>query len=111
MGKGPVIEIDGTKITDMESFHDEFARTFGFPDFYGRNMDAWIDCFNYVDSDDGMRSLTIEPGEILTIHVRSFEAMNSASPQAVRALLECAAFVNHNSLESSGAPLLAIALD
>jgi len=31
-------------ITDWASFHDVFMHTLGFPDFYGRNMDAWIDC-------------------------------------------------------------------
>ncbi|HEY4646882.1 MAG TPA: barstar family protein, partial [Steroidobacteraceae bacterium] len=41
--------VDGSRIHDWASFHDEFNRTFAFPDFYGRNMDAWIDCMSSLD--------------------------------------------------------------
>ena len=37
------VKIDCNKIKDWDSFHDIFAKEFGFPDFYGRNMDAWKD--------------------------------------------------------------------
>ena len=30
----------GRNIRNWDSFHDEFNRVFGFPAFYGRNMDA-----------------------------------------------------------------------
>ena len=39
-----LVEIDTARITDWGTFHDVFAEAFGFPDFCGRNMDAWIDC-------------------------------------------------------------------
>src|SRR5688572_7987636 len=41
-----VIKIDTQRITDWKSFHNLFAEVFGFPGFYGRNMDAWIDCMS-----------------------------------------------------------------
>jgi RNAse (barnase) inhibitor barstar len=28
------------------SFHEAFASALGFPSWYGRNMDAWIDCMS-----------------------------------------------------------------
>jgi RNAse (barnase) inhibitor barstar len=31
-------------ISDWQSLHEESRQAFGFPDFYGMNMDAWIDC-------------------------------------------------------------------
>ncbi|WP_198291405.1 barstar family protein [Methyloversatilis discipulorum] len=37
-------KIECDRITDWPSFHDEFNRVFQFPAFYGRNMNAWIDC-------------------------------------------------------------------
>jgi hypothetical protein len=43
-GKRMIVRIDTRLITDWASFHDVFARSFGFPDYYGRNMDAWNDC-------------------------------------------------------------------
>jgi hypothetical protein len=39
----PVVDVPLTKIADWESFHMTFAATLGFPGFYGRNMNAWID--------------------------------------------------------------------
>ncbi len=35
-----VVTIDTRRITDWETFHDVFAEVFGFPEFYGRNMEA-----------------------------------------------------------------------
>ena len=54
-----VVRMDCDRITDWESFHSLFAEVFGFPDFYGRNMNAWIDCMSYLDdSEGGMTSFT-----------------------------------------------------
>jgi hypothetical protein len=36
------VSLDCAKIHDWPSFHEEFSKRFGFPDFYGRNMDAWV---------------------------------------------------------------------
>ncbi|WP_336127808.1 barstar family protein [Mesoflavibacter sp. CH_XMU1422-2] len=38
------LKIDGKKLTDWNSFHSEFKSKLNFPDYYGENMDAWIDC-------------------------------------------------------------------
>ena len=52
------VSIDCAIIHDCNSFHDEFARVFGFPSFYGRNMNAWIDCMTSLDEpEDGMTSI------------------------------------------------------
>jgi len=44
-----VVEIPTQKIENAESFHEVFAEVLGFPDFYGRNVDAWIDCMSSGD--------------------------------------------------------------
>ena len=50
----PVVRIPTSEIVDWESFHSVFQRVLGFPEFYGRNMNAWIDCLTSADSlDDG----------------------------------------------------------
>ena len=36
--------IDLSKIIDESSFHDHVMKTFTFPDYYGRNLDALWDC-------------------------------------------------------------------
>lgn len=45
-----VIQIDTHLIKDWKSFHDVFSETFGFPKFYGRNIDAWNDCMSSLDA-------------------------------------------------------------
>ena len=60
------IDIDSNRIKNRDFFHDCFSKAFGFPYFYGRNMDAWIDCMTSLDSpDDGMTTIHTEPGKTL----------------------------------------------
>ncbi|MFM0375819.1 barstar family protein [Paraburkholderia strydomiana] len=50
--------MDTTEIADWPSFHRLFAQIFGFPTFYGSNMDALIDCLSHLDEPEAamMRS-------------------------------------------------------
>ncbi len=42
----------------------------GFPDFYGANMDAWIDCmFHLDDGESGKTRFDLKPGEALEIEM------------------------------------------
>lgn len=34
------VKVDAAAIVDCPSFHSVFSEAFGFPDIYGRNMDA-----------------------------------------------------------------------
>jgi hypothetical protein len=104
----PLVRIDGCRIRDRRSFHDEFARVMGFPNFYGRNMDAWIDCMTYLDEDDGMRSITIQPGEVLTLQIDHYRDLRARCPELAMELLECAAFVNFRRIEQGERPVLAL---
>ncbi|MGY4725458.1 barstar family protein [Burkholderia pyrrocinia] len=40
--------VDTTEITDWPSLHRVFSRVFGFPPFYGNNLDALIDCLGWL---------------------------------------------------------------
>jgi RNAse (barnase) inhibitor barstar len=51
-----VVELDGAKMTSRARAHAELARAFDFPDYYGKNWDAFNDCFgDYVEEHDGER--------------------------------------------------------
>jgi RNAse (barnase) inhibitor barstar len=57
-------------IQDWQSFHEMFKDILGFPEFYGRNMDAWIDCMRSIDAaEDGVSAVTVDPGEVLVLNV------------------------------------------
>lgn len=88
----PVVRIDGGRLTTWESFHDVFAEALGFPSFYGRNMNAWIDCMTSLDApDDGLTTIHGSPTDPVVLHV---ENSSSIPVEIFGALNECGAFVN-----------------
>jgi len=106
-----VVTIPINGITDWDSFHTVFAEALGFPAFYGRNMDAWIDCL--VAADDaasGMVMVAVEPGALLVLRIDAAEDFAARCPEQYQALLECAAFVNFSRREVGEAPVLALLL-
>jgi hypothetical protein len=77
-----VVKILAGRITNWATFHDIFAEVLGFPDFYGRNMDAWIDCLSYVDDlDAGMTTITVTPGEVLTLQREGVDRFARRCPE------------------------------
>lgn len=96
-----VVEIPTDRINDAESFHDVFAEILGFPDFYGRNWAAWVDCMSSLDEPDhGMTSVTVEKGEVLTLKLSSYPSFRERCPDLLNDLLEEAAFVNWRQIEA-----------
>ena len=94
-----VFKINGKKITDWNSFHSEFKSILNFPDYYGENMDAWIDCVD--DLTENPTLLEIENGKFL----------KEKKPELLNAILECGAFVNYRKIEQGEKPTLIIATD
>jgi len=102
-------KIDCARISDWESFHNEFASVFGFPGFYGRNMNAWIDCMTYIDDpDDGMTSIHCAPGKVLTIELEHVRDFKERCPELFAAIVECSAFANWRRIEMGQGPVLAL---
>jgi RNAse (barnase) inhibitor barstar len=105
-----IAEVECDRIHDWESFHDEFIRIFGFPEFYGRNMNAWIDCLSYIDSpQENMSRIHCKPGCALVLVLKNAESFKHRCPEQWESLNECAAFVNWRSIEKGEPPLLSLA--
>jgi hypothetical protein len=67
----------------------------GFPDFYGRNMDAWIDCMSHLDdAAAGLANVSLAVGEILILEVSSTEDFVKREPEILKELVACTSFVN-----------------
>lgn len=94
--------LDTRKIVDWESFHSVSAEAFGFPDFYGRNMNAFIDCLSYLGENDGMTRFELAVDESLIVSLPEFGAFQATTPQIAQDFLDCIAFVN-DRLQKSGA--------
>jgi hypothetical protein len=105
------VTIPVEKIIDWPSFHDIFQRELGFPDFYGRNMNAWIDRMTSADTpSDGPTTVTVRRGELLVLRIdQPFEFRRRCHAQ-YDALVESAAFVNLRRVEIGESPVIALLL-
>jgi Barstar (barnase inhibitor) len=107
------VRVDAYRIHDTASFHDVFSSALGFPGFYGRNMDARIDCMtNLDDPSAGLTEIHVLPGEVLTLIIDNARGLKSKCPEIYMALVECSAFVNWRRAEREepAGPVLALAL-
>jgi hypothetical protein len=103
-----LVKIPVEKISDWPSFHQVFQEVLGFPAFYGRNMNAWIDCLTSVDSPgQGMSAVTVSPGGILILKIDNPFDFRRRCPEQYEALIECSAFVNFRREEAGEAPVIA----
>ncbi len=104
-----VVEIDTSKITDWDSFHDVFSACLGFPDFYGRNMNAWIDCMTSLDEpEDGMTSVHSPDGGVVVLALSDATDLSRRCPDIYEAIIESTAFVNYRKMEVGERPVLSL---
>ena len=104
-----LIRIDGDQITGWSSFHDVFAEALGFPEFYGRNMAAWVDCLTSLDDpEDGMTSIHVSPPAVLTIQIDNAAQWLRRDPEMFRAMVDSAAFVNARRIGLGAPPVLCL---
>jgi len=102
------VRLNTHAIFDWETFHEESRQALGFPDFYGMNMDAWIDCLTYLDEGDEMSEFHLAEGEMLEIEVSDEEAFKSRLPEIFDALVECSSLVNVRRVEAGKPPVLSL---
>jgi hypothetical protein len=106
-----VIQILAREIVDGASFHDVFSRVFGFPDFYGRNMNSWIDCMTDLDAPEGgMVQVSVAVGELVALQIVGAADFQRRCPEQFRELIECVSFVNFRRVEVGHLPILTLML-
>jgi hypothetical protein len=107
-----IVRIPTARIRDWDTFHQVFAELLGFPAFYGRNMDAWIDCMSSItDPSADMTQVHIDPGGVLALHLDGAAEFAHRCPDQYAALVECAAFVNWQCTDRGYPPLLALSFN
>ena len=105
------VKIDCSQIRNWDSFHDTFKSVFGFPEFYGRNMDAWIDCMTCLDDPGaGMSARTCKAGDFVLLELDHAGDLKTKCPDIFSALLECSGFVNYRRIETGEPPVLILSL-
>src|SRR5690349_21417783 len=100
----PIVCIDGEQLRDWESFHTVFATAFGFPAFFGRTMNAWIECMTSLDSPD--HGMTLVHGSATDPVVLRLDHADVVPRELMDALADCSAFLNWRRLEGGEPAIL-----
>jgi len=108
MEGGPYVGLKTDAIYDWSSFHAECQRAFGFPEFYGRNIESWIKCMASLRSDDGLVAIRLLPGEMLELEMTDIDAVRERVPDLIETLALCIAAVNRRFIENDEAPAIAL---
>jgi RNAse (barnase) inhibitor barstar len=104
------VRLNGEAIRDWPSFHTECRHAFGFPDFYGNTMDAWVDCLSYLRDEDGMCTFRLRPGEMLHIEVSHAAVLREKAPEIVEELAFCVEAINDRYADYGEPAALALVL-
>jgi hypothetical protein len=104
-----LVKLDTRHIRDWSTFHDVFAEVFGFPSFYGRNLDAWIDCMTWLDDPSAeMTQVHAPPGGVVVLELEHVDDFACRCPEQYNAVIECVAFVNWWKIETGEPAVLAL---
>lgn len=110
--KSTLVQIDCDLISDWDTFHDMFSQAFGFPDFYGRNMNAWIDCMTLLgDPRDGLSSIHAPASGGVVLQLDNVTMFAEQHQEIYNAIIECPAFVNWRLMNSGETPVLLLSFN
>jgi len=104
------VQFDGATLTDWPAFHAASKTAFGFPDFYGANLDAWVDCLSYLRDDDAMAAVRLRPDEVLDIEVLHAATLRRQAPDILATLESCVAMINERYADYGEKPALRLLL-
>lgn len=105
-----IIRIDARRFTSEEATHQALDEAFGFPEFYGRNWDALVDCLTDLDQPSaGMTRVNVFPGQCVLLVLDHVRELTEEQDRLRRKLEDVLAFVNGRRLERNQPPVLALA--
>lgn len=101
-----LVKIDTKRISDEESLHTVFSEAFGFPDFYGKNMSAFVDCLTNLD--EQMSKVQVKPGEVVTLQLDHVKDFRQRAPDIYNLIVEACAFVNWRRVDIGHLPIICL---
>src|SRR6266567_980845 len=89
--------IDLTGIHTIDQLHDLLKKAFGFPDFYGRNYPALVDCWTSLRCpQDGMSEVVLDSmNDCLELYLKN---LASCTEEVIRTLISAAEAVNQRAI-------------
>ena len=88
--KMKIIKLQAKDLTTWQAFHNTFKQELKFPNYYGNNMNAWIDCMSDICLEDNIKIVIENIDELIRTNNDIYEA-----------LVECSAFVNYRQIETN----------
>jgi hypothetical protein len=102
------LEINFSNVCDLDSMHELLKERFGFPDFYGKNVNALIDCWSSLRRpEDGMTSICLGFDEVLNLTIRSLPMDNL---MILNHFLIAVEAVNQRNIETQYPPSICLVL-
>jgi len=89
------VTINADEIADWDAFHETFRHKLSFPSYYGKNMDAWIDCMGDLS-------------EMVILNIHDISKLKTANTEVYEAINECSAFVNWRQVSEGKDALIAL---
>ena len=102
------IRLHTDTVYDTASFHAECQRALGFPEFYGANWDAWIDCMSDLRHGNGMVGVRLGAHEMLDLELTDTGGLRERAPEVLEHLPQCAASVNRRYAARGDDPVIAL---
>lgn len=102
------IEIDLNTIKNWNDFHDIFAEKFGFPDYYGRNMNAWLDVMWDLKAPLEKSQIKVSCGEneMVVLDLLNVANCRKSNPEIFNELIDLVALTNKRWSERGLSPVL-----
>ncbi len=104
------VQLEAARIADWDSFHAECKREFGFPDYYGNTMDAWVDCLGYLRDGEGMTRFDLGENDVLTIEILNAALLKQNLPDLLDELAYCIGGINERYEDYGEKPALKLVL-
>lgn len=104
------VHLNGEAIVDWNDFHAACIKAFGFPDYYGCTMDAWVDCLSYLRDEENMTKFLLKPNEKLQIVVDHAEILRKSAPDLLEEVAFCIAGINERYADYGEIPALELKL-
>ncbi|MCB1681157.1 MAG: barstar family protein [Rhodospirillales bacterium] len=105
-----VVQINCDAITDVKTFHQEFAAAFGFPNDYAGTKEAWLLRLAKLDDvNDRVTEVYCDPGEVITVELLNVASFARRCPEEFTFCVEGISYINWARLEEGMKPILAIA--
>ena len=103
------VVLDLSGVRNFDDFYKRISDLFGFPDFFGKNVHALIDClFNLRYPDSRMTGFNISDSEYLIVEVFGFSGL----PQEIMETLAYAIeFANFKLICKNQLPAMALLLN